>query len=355
MPTSLIPRRLTLFVITLCIVFTIPLHQSLTQSGTSNISLSGFVDFYYGVNVTRPKERANALHVFDARANELTMSLVELVVQQPASPVGFRIDLDFGPTNDAVHYLDAGTTTNFAQQAYVTAVFPLGSGLTVDLGKFVTHMGLEVIESGDNWNYTRSILFGYAIPFFHVGARASYAVLEDITLTGHVYNGWDRGVTDNNNAKTFGATLNIATLPSTGIILNWIGGPELDDASDRLNVIDLIVSQTVSENFLLALNGDFGQTVTGSGTSVWKGIALYGKFVLNTESSLATRVELFSDRNGVRTGTVQTAKEMTFTYERVFADMFRLRGEYRHDFSNAQVFDGRKSQGTLLIGAIVNF
>ena len=42
-----------------------------------------------------------------------------------------------------------------------------------DVGKFVTPIGAEVIESQDNWNYTRSILFGYAIPFYHVGVRAT--------------------------------------------------------------------------------------------------------------------------------------------------------------------------------------
>jgi hypothetical protein len=355
MRISTIPGTPAVVATLVCLATLFMVHQSRAQNAVSPVSLSGFVDFYYGVNVTRPKERTNALHIFDARANELTMSLVELVVQQPASPVGFRIDLDFGPTNDAVHYLDAGTTTNFAQQAYVTAVFPLGSGLTVDLGKFVTHMGLEVIESGENWNYTRSLLFGYAIPFFHVGARASYAVMDDVTVTGHVYNGWDRGVTDNNNAKTFGATVNIGALSSTGIILNWIGGPELDDASDQLNVFDLIVSRTMGDNLLLAFNGDFGQSVSGAGTSVWTGAALYGKLLLTAESSIAARAEVFSDRNGVRTGTAQTAKELTLTYERMFTDVFRVRGEYRHDLSNEQVFNGRRSQGTFLIGTVVNF
>ena len=43
-----------------------------------------------------------------------------------------------------------------------------------DAGKFVTPIGAEVIESQDNWNYTRSILFGYAIPFYHLG-RARHA------------------------------------------------------------------------------------------------------------------------------------------------------------------------------------
>src|SRR5437773_172971 len=42
-----------------------------------------------------------------------------------------------------------------------------------DIGKFVTWNGAEVIESKDNWNYTRSIQFGFAIPFYHTGVRAT--------------------------------------------------------------------------------------------------------------------------------------------------------------------------------------
>ena len=68
------------------------------------------------------------------------------------------------------------------QQAYLTAVLPVGAGLTVDVGKFVTHMGNEVIESKDNWNYSRSFLFAYAIPYYHTGIRLTYPLAS--TLSG---------------------------------------------------------------------------------------------------------------------------------------------------------------------------
>jgi hypothetical protein len=55
------------------------------------------------------------------------------------------------------------------------------------------------------------------------------------------------------------------------------------------------------------------------------------------------------------TSTAQAAKELTFTNERMFTDVFRVRAEYRHDFPIAQVFNSRRSQGTLLIGMVVNF
>ena len=58
------------------------------------------------------------------------------------------------------------------EQAYVSYYAPVGKGLTIDFGKFVTPLGNEVIEAKDNWNYSRGILFGYAIPFYHVGRAA---------------------------------------------------------------------------------------------------------------------------------------------------------------------------------------
>jgi len=41
----------------------------------------------------------------------------------------------------------------------------------MDLGKFVTSAGAEVIEAKDNWNYSRSLLFVNAIPYC-ISARA---------------------------------------------------------------------------------------------------------------------------------------------------------------------------------------
>jgi hypothetical protein len=62
-------------------------------------------------------------------------------------------------------------TWRHIQQAYLTAT---KDKLTFDFGKFVTPLGAEVIETKDNWNYTRGLLFTWAIPFTHLGARATY-------------------------------------------------------------------------------------------------------------------------------------------------------------------------------------
>ena len=58
-----------------------------------------------------------------------------------------------------------------------------------------------MIETKDNWNYSRGLLFTYAIPFYHFGLRAKYAFNDKFALTGYLVNGWNN-IVDNNTGKT---------------------------------------------------------------------------------------------------------------------------------------------------------
>jgi hypothetical protein len=62
----------------------------------------------------------------------------------------------------------------------------------------VTSAGAEVIEAKDNWNYSRSLLFVNAIPYWHFGARTSLPVSKTETIGFQLVNGW------NNVSKTNG-------------------------------------------------------------------------------------------------------------------------------------------------------
>ena len=85
-------------------------------------------------------------------------------------------------------------------------IAPLGTGLRFDFGKFVTHLGYELIEGYDGYNdnYSRSLLFNYAIPLTHTGVKASYSISPKVSLMAMVVNGWDDAI-DNNSSKSVGA------------------------------------------------------------------------------------------------------------------------------------------------------
>ncbi|HLP18137.1 MAG TPA: porin [Bacteroidota bacterium] len=328
-----------------------------------SVAISGFVDTYYSKNFAHPVTAKNQLRNFDVAENQFNLSLVELVFQKKAEPVGFRLDLDYGSANDMVQ---PGVTSSLSivQQAYLTVVVPIGKGLTVDAGKFVTHMGNEVIESKDNWNYSRSLLFAWAIPYYHTGVRLSYPLADNLAACVHVVNGWNSG-TDNNDFKTIGATLNWTAGPSTSVILNAIDGFEnlTPIESGKRTVYDLIVTQKLSDVVTLAVNADYGQARTDLGLAIWKGAALYAKYAISEKAAFAVRGEIFDDPQGYATGLgVQglNVKEFTATYEYLAASSLLLRGELRHDASNAPVFDKNapgteKTQTTVLVGAVVSF
>jgi hypothetical protein len=343
-------------------------QDSAKVSPASKVDISGFVDAYYSENLAQPTSRTNKLRNFDIPENQFNLSLAEVVFQKKAEPVGFRIDADYGTTNDIVQPGVSGTAS-LLQQAYLTAVVPLGSGLTIDAGKFVTSMGYEVIESKDNSNYSRSLLFAWAIPYYHTGVRFGYTFSSTFSATLHIVNGWN-SVIDNNDSKSIGLMLTYTPLSTTSIILNLMGGHENLTPIEygARNVADLVITHQLSDAFSLGLNADYGEAQTYAGLMIWKGSAVYGRYAFSDKTAFAARGEIFDDPQGyaLGIGPKSDVKEITGTYEYKFADALLLRGELRYDFSNVPVFDKKAtstssgigtetSQTTFLIGAVVMF
>ena len=73
-------------------------------------------------------------------------------------------------------------------QAYGTYVVPVGSGLTVDFGKWASSLGVEGNYTQYQINYSRSYWFDF-LPFYHMGARVSYTVQQKVALNYWIVNG----------------------------------------------------------------------------------------------------------------------------------------------------------------------
>src|SRR5260370_11395864 len=201
--------------------------------------VSGFVDGYFSSNFNRPFNHRNQLRNFDFKNNEFGLNLAKLVFEKKASEgsrIGYRLDLAFGAATDWVHSAEPGgvETYKHIQQAYGSFLAPVGKGgLQIDVGKFVTWNGAEVIESKDNWNYSRSFLFAWAIPYYHAGVRATYNFNNKVSLTGALVNGWNN-VEDNNGGKTVGLSLTIKPNSKFTIVENYTGGPAQNDSVSAL-------------------------------------------------------------------------------------------------------------------------
>lgn len=338
-----------------------------------DINLSGFVDTSYTYNFGAPDSRANTARVFDTEANNFNLQASELVFEKLPSEeggVGFRADLFFG--EDAEIITPTGSTRDEfdLEQAYITLKpplnfkLPIGNWHWIKFGKFVTMHGAEVIEAKDNWNFSRSLLFGYAIPFTHTGVRAGYQFFDGLSGYLGLVNGWDN-VKDNNKSKSIEGAL--AWGPSDKLSFNLAGmyGPEQtsNDHSQRA-LIDFLATYKPFEKWTLMLNADYGHeedAVASGKDGSWSGVAGYLRYDPLSWLSLISRTEFFSDRQGLRviSGTQQDLWEQTLTLElRPYKDLI-TRLEYRHDESSSKIFTSNQkaadNQDTIGLEMIYTF
>jgi hypothetical protein len=334
------------------------------------IALNAFVSSAYQYNGNRPASGTNSYRVFDFNDNSFNLDVAELVVQiAPSKPndAGFRVDLAGGNSIPQVSKAQDQTVAQFdLQQVFASYIAPLGSGLRFDVGKYVTHMGYELIEGYDGYNdnYSRSILFGYAIPFTHTGVKASYAFSSKLAGMVEVVNGWDL-VHDNNRAKSVGAQLALTPVAPLSVFLNWISGAELaNDNHSRRNVFDIAATLKPTSILTLGVNGDYGMEdgtsqVTPGSDAKWMGIAGYATVAATSKFSIALRGETFHDDGGTRLGTTTkaTLSELTLTPAYKFTNHVVLRGEARFDKANQPILaDGgafNDNQKTLGINFII--
>jgi len=135
---------------------------------------TGFADGYYSFNDNHPTGAANGesndLYNFNLNANQPSLSGVKLTLNHDPGKLGAHFDFIYGDTNKLIN---AKNQLYYVEQAYISTKPPKAKGFELDLGKFVTSAGAETIEAKDNWNYSRSVLFAWAIPYWHFGLRTS--------------------------------------------------------------------------------------------------------------------------------------------------------------------------------------
>lgn len=355
------------------------------------IEVHGVVDTSYIFNTNTPvppNAQTNSLRVFDKEANGFMLNLTEINLEKPISkesPVGFRVDLDYGKDAEVFGATGLGSTSDEfdLQQAYaqfyVPFSLPFMHALNFKIGKFVTLHGAEVIEAADNWNFSRSLLFGYAIPFTHTGIRAYYKPVESWPIESYIgiVNGWDN-VRDNNRAKSLEGSLTFTPSDNFSFTVNGLSGAERANSNkDLRNLVDLVAVYKPLGKLTLKVNYDYGWERNGASAAqasakdkdaAWDGVAGYAKYDFLDWWSIAGRGEYFHDRNGVRTGVLTSATmpitdldiwEFTITNEfKVYKNLI-TRLEYRYDKASGQVYTKDKltanNQGTVSADVIYRF
>jgi outer membrane murein-binding lipoprotein Lpp len=360
-------------------------------------TLNYFFDGYYGYDFNHPLGRVQYLRAYDVLSNAFSINQAGLVLAldpdvNEGRRYGVRLDLQFGQATDTLQ----GNAANEPRpeiyrnifQAYGTYVFPLGKGLTVDVGKWSSAIGLEGNYTKDQMNYSRSYFFDY-LPFYHAGVRASYKVNDKLAVNYWLVNGTQQSEPTNSyKDELFGFTLQ----PKSNLswLVNYYVGQDHPDSVHATNcgtapiqpglcltpvspapdgkqhIFDSYATWNVTPKVTLALEGDYvisrlwANATPGesSAPSHVAGGVGYARYQWTKHSAIAGRAEYLSDRNGLFSGTSQALKEFTGTYEYKVADGLLTRLEYRRDWSNNPFFLTNKvgvlasHQDTLTVGMV---
>jgi hypothetical protein len=330
------------------------------------LGMSIYLQGGYTYNFENPDSGINRQRIFDQKANTFLLDLaqIQFAKDAPEGGVGFKLKVSAGETAKYIHSAGLGNPDDAFDltEAYVDYVAPLGSGLKLRFGKFVTYHSAEVIEAKDNFNYSRSFLFNYAVPFTHTGFMGGYKFSEAFTANLYLVNGWDV-TTDNNNGKTFGVGLAFTPLDPVQLTFNFMYGPEqASNSSHNRFLFDWTGTFKATKSLTFMANVDYAHEdsdpLNGGKNSEWYGAAVYAKYDFTDFFGASVRGEYFDDKNGVRTGIAQKLKEITLSGEFRIAKSLLIRPEYRHDWSDQKGFDShkimfdKKSQDTIALGVM---
>jgi hypothetical protein len=263
--------------------------------------------------------------------------------------------------------------TNLTQAYLQAATGPV----TILLGKIETLAGAELIEAPLDTNYTRSYLFGYAIPFTHTGARLTYAVNPKVSVVAGANNGWDDWKFAGKKKTLEGALLltpspgvawTIATYNGNDFAVNGNSAIAFAPVLTNRMLYDSVLTLKATSSLTLIANYDNGTQLPDSGAffpmaAHWNGIAGYANYAFSSVCAVSIRKETFHDDQGFRTGLpggvrVQSSTA-TFNYTPDSTYLFRL--EYRLDGADKNAFTfrdapagiGRDHQSSVGVEAVV--
>ena len=251
------------------------------------MTISGLVDTYYGYNSNRPLNNVSGLRFFDGQTDGFGLNMAEFIVDKAPDAnsndgrFGYHVAAGYGQAAAVINSSDNTTDLSnfYLKEAYGEYLAPIGKGLTIQVGKFVTPIGNEVIETSGDWNYSRSILFYYAIPYFHFGANAKYAFNPKFSTTFYLVNGWNNsaifrnlgaGSSGQSSGLTYGTSIAYTPNAKWSVTENYFAGPVvgLEEnvpstpnfvfATDWKQLSDTVIAYTPNTKWAFAINGDYG-------------------------------------------------------------------------------------------------
>jgi hypothetical protein len=357
----------------------------------ANVTIGGYVEAFWQYNFNRPYNGETAARGFDTRHNAVSLSNAVVDAQwNVRNRVSGRLALQFGLTPETYYLAEPSRSVSgmpatgigrdvwkFLQQAWVAFLAPVGRGLLIEGGLFLSPIGPEGMAVKDQWNWSRSNLF-FGLPFYHTGIRLTYSPAANMNVSLAGFNGWN-SVVDNNEEKSLALQWTYSVPDRLAVSVLYFSGVERNfgerNGRGWRHLFDAWVQWTPRPWLGLTLhgNGGFEPVWAGEerGANEWRGtqwwaaaagyarvapldwlsFAVRGDFLLESiadepvgpggvpDPSLRPQVIFFSSNNIAAT----RVASFTATVDARPISNVSMRLEYRHDNADQPIYFDRSN------------
>jgi hypothetical protein len=370
------------------------------------LTASAYLDGYYNYNFARPLDHTQTISAVTGRAQEFSLALASIGIESNYKNIIGRLWLQTGSMLNVVQETDAsvlrgrntgttigangantgvGITTNnlkYIREAAAGYHFNVAYGLNLEMGIFMSYIGLESYVTQENWSYQRSLVCDFT-PFYFQGARAQFYPSKKFKTELWLMNGWQTYNTYNKR-PAFGNSNYYRPNENLQLVANFYYGndsrPGIDSLAigrvaypkiNRFHHDNSIVARYYHKDkkgplhgitqaaFSLNTHYGFQSGTDASGAEVKaKDNYMFGSSLANrlwfnkNKLALTTRVGFvknpsrylsfnpsvvgFTDTDASKL----TAKEFTATFDMMPSDFVTFRVEYLHRSANVPYFAG---------------
>lgn len=168
------------------------------KNGETILTGVAYLDGYYNYNFANPADNTQTISSTIGRHNEFTLNLASIGVETNYKNIIGRLWVQFGQMGSIIQDMDAsvnrGRNTSINNLKYIREAaagyhFDKWYGINVELGIFMSYMGLESYVTQENWSYQRSMVCDFT-PFYFSGARVQAFPSKNFKTELWLLNGW---------------------------------------------------------------------------------------------------------------------------------------------------------------------
>ena len=178
------------------------------KTGNTIVTGVAYLDAYFNYNLARPKDNTQTISSTMGRTSEFTLNLASIGIETNYKNIIGRLWLQYGQMASIIQDLDGtvarGRNTSVNNLKYIREAaagyhFNKWYGINIEMGIFMSYIGLESYVTQENWNYQRSMVCDFT-PFYFSGARVQVFPSQKFKtelwlLNGwQTYNSWSKGI-----------------------------------------------------------------------------------------------------------------------------------------------------------------